>query len=575
MKVPIKKEMKKLEMFLVGTPRQFYVEQGETFCVRDGCNGCPYVGECEFEEAEVQKDPSPHARRGVGYEERSFLVLAFKPGVKVSDISEELIDPLYLKNGLVECEIYYFLMDQKDLFRVFKGQIRYFGTKEEFQITPYAEFFEVVGGYDPIHGIVSFDFSAIEPRVLTLASREPEYLKVFRGSLKEYARQIAIDSEVRPDSVFEVDGVLYCALRGELNKEGTCFKNRCEKCPVVGVCETIQPFYINVAGDWHAINAVAFFGDAFVKAEGKEWKEFRDKAKKGGLALTYGGSEYTLAKHFEIEVDAGLKIKEAFFRKLARLNAYMISCITKVMGSGSVVNLFGRLRDMSRYVTKEGKTRKQYNKEVGYAKRTCLNGPIQSSAAELLKIAMIRLDEYITEKELSPYQGRALPRIMTATYRDVKFHQIKSDHDEVVTVLRDDLRNEIIPPVFDVLQVKDVVDAFDVGFDLMLDVEYDKTRSWSAQEQYPVARILLLNNLNSGGSVQGQVAPNVFLVDIQHITPEILGRIAKAEGPEHEGFKMTVRQQDGLYLLNRSVSLEFIQALGIPYQLAVIEPVSS
>lgn len=196
-KIELLEGFNELEYFLVGNPKQFITYQGDTYCLRKTCEGCPYIESCEFEESEIQAGYLEHPRRGIAFENKSFLILILKEGLDFEkDVPKELWDCEYSNLSLDERNTHYILADQKSKFRVLKGHFRYYGTSEEFHDSKYSKYFTIFNKYDPTHYLMAMDLSAIEPRVSTIVSREPEWIKIFKGTPKVVSREIELKEEV-------------------------------------------------------------------------------------------------------------------------------------------------------------------------------------------------------------------------------------------------------------------------------------------------------------------------------------------------------------------------------------------
>lgn len=190
------KELKKLEPFLIGTPKQFITYQGDNYCVREECEGCPHIANCEFEIDKIQSSPVLHPRRGIAFENRSFLILLLKKDLDFEkDVPRKLWDSEYSNFALDERNVHYILANQRAVFRVLKGQFRYYGTKEEFAQSEYFKYFDIFNEYVPKHYVMAMDLSSIEPRVSTIASREPEWIKIFKGKPKVVAKEIKLEED--------------------------------------------------------------------------------------------------------------------------------------------------------------------------------------------------------------------------------------------------------------------------------------------------------------------------------------------------------------------------------------------
>jgi hypothetical protein len=192
-KIEILEDFKDLEIFLIGNPKQFIIYQGETYCIRKECDTCPHINNCEFEEELIQSNSIEHPRRGIAFEKKSFLVLRLKKGLDFKkDIPKELWDCEYSDLSLNENNIHYILVNTKSKFRVLKGHFRFYGNVSEFETSEYKLYFDIFTNYEPKHYVVAMDLSSIEPKVSTIVSREPEWLKIFQGTPKVVAKEIEI-----------------------------------------------------------------------------------------------------------------------------------------------------------------------------------------------------------------------------------------------------------------------------------------------------------------------------------------------------------------------------------------------
>lgn len=202
----INKDFKDLEDFLVGEPKQFLIEDGSVFCVReaeeeggDPCQDCPYNQECEFTESFTQLNLIPQSRRGIGFEEESFLILRFKDQYKsMEDVPEELWDTPFSNLAENEYNIHFilkktYLSNPDSKLWVIKGHYRYYGGLEEFENDPLSEYFQIFDQYIPQHKLVAFDYSAIEPRVTTILSQEPLWMDVFEADPQPVAYEVNLD----------------------------------------------------------------------------------------------------------------------------------------------------------------------------------------------------------------------------------------------------------------------------------------------------------------------------------------------------------------------------------------------
>jgi len=589
-----------LEPYLIGTPRQFYVDQGKVYCLRKSCEDCSIKDECEIDSEQIQVNPIPHPRRAIGYEESSFLILLFKDGCSHTDLPSELWDNPYSDKSMYEANLHFILTNPKSKLRVLKGQIRYYGSIEEFEDSPYSEYFDTFDEYSPQHKVVALDYAAVEPRMSTICSKEPLWIEIFKGTPKPVVKEVEfsdlildqticdesnnsqedIDAhrinltvtfkEQKPHYLEYVNGSYFCFLDGELDKEN--FDTQCDKCNLQDNCSVVRELFKNVAGDWHSLNAEGLYGSEFIDGDKYQKKSLRKISKVVGLALCYGGTAWTVSKNMNETVEEADRKIASFFAKLSTLRFYMNSTKRKVVETGFVANLFNRIRDMRKWAHSQDPDRKQRRSDRGYAQRTALNHPIQSTCAELLKIAMIRVDEYVVEQGLNPLSGVAIPRLFdvpSISYRDFKLGELNSVHDEVVYMVHDDQFDKQICEVYKIMQTKDVVDFFGCGFDLELDCEYDNFRSWTAREAYLGSKIFFINK----GSDLEALEPNTYLFNLDDLTPDLLDKInsyGDSNLSSASDFHLAVVDADSVFIHPNLFPPEFIQGLGLNFKLVNI-----
>ena len=514
--IPIREDCKDLEPFLIGEGEHhhFYINQNAVYCLRATCEGCSLQEDCEFVEDTLEANPLPHPRRGIGMEDTSFLVL-----VPTGDVDETLQfceDALGIPEARLawdEGNVHFFLQEPEPTggLYIFKGQFRFYGSREEFEVKPWAVMFDVVDSFEPSHRPLSMDFASIEPRVLTLICKEPNWVKAFKGQVKAIYREVEISGFCYPEYVEDIQGKTWCWLKDEIDKIN--YEDQCRECPIQNHCTVKQDYFKSVSTDWHGENTDGLYPGVFRKAEQegdkKTYKALRGIGKIVGLALTYGGSAYTVARNMGCSVeDAQVRIN-SFFQKLNVVQQYMDRVKRDVLKEGYVTNIFGRKRDMTRWTYPNLPSYakdKMVWKDRGFAQRTALNGPVQGSASEILKISQIYADEYIQEKGLSPFFGLSLPQkieLCDQFYKKIALAQISSVHDEAVFLSLDSERDNVIPALYNIMQLKKITDYYGLGVLFELDVEFDETRSWLSTQSLKTAKIYLLNRLQ--GNVQEEV----------------------------------------------------------------------
>ena len=119
--------------------------------------------------------------------------------------------------------------------------------------------------------------------------------------------------------------------------------------------------------------------------------EERRRAKAVNFGIVYGLSPFGLAKQLDIpQTDARMYI-EAYFERYAGVKKFMRKAVADARRDGHTRTLMGRLRPIHDLDSRNPNTR-------GFAERTAINSPIQGSAADLIKLAMIRIETKLREE---------------------------------------------------------------------------------------------------------------------------------------------------------------------------------
>jgi DNA polymerase-1 len=123
-------------------------------------------------------------------------------------------------------------------------------------------------------------------------------------------------------------------------------------------------------------------------------KEMRRKAKAVNFGIIYGQSKYGLSKALNISAKEAEDFINKYFETYPKVKEYMQNTIDFVHQNGFVETIFGRKRYFSANITSSN----HHIKEA--AERAAINQPLQGSAADLIKMAMITLYRRLTEMEL-------------------------------------------------------------------------------------------------------------------------------------------------------------------------------
>ena len=141
--------------------------------------------------------------------------------------------------------------------------------------------------------------------------------------------------------------------------------------------------------DIHANTASKVFGVPLEKVD----PDMRRKAKEVNFGIIYGMSAFGLSQNLNISRSEAAQIIEAYWKEFPSVRAYMDESIAKAKEQGYVETLLGRRRYL-RNINAANFTMR------GYDERNAINAPIQGSAADLIKVAMINIHNWMKKEKL-------------------------------------------------------------------------------------------------------------------------------------------------------------------------------
>lgn len=140
--------------------------------------------------------------------------------------------------------------------------------------------------------------------------------------------------------------------------------------------------------DIHSATASKIFGVPVSEVT----REMRSRAKTANFGIIYGISAFGLSERLNIGRKEAKELIDGYFNSYPGVKRYMDESISKARESGYVTTMFGRRRYLPDIHSKNQVVR-------GNAERNAINAPLQGSAADIIKIAMVRIADRI-EKEL-------------------------------------------------------------------------------------------------------------------------------------------------------------------------------
>jgi DNA polymerase I len=122
-------------------------------------------------------------------------------------------------------------------------------------------------------------------------------------------------------------------------------------------------------------------------------KDMRRQAKTANFGIIYGISSFGLAQRLNISRSEAAALIQAYFKEFSAIKAYMDAVIEKARAQGYVTTLLGRKRELRDINSKNAVLR-------GFAERNAINMPIQGTAAEMIKLAMIHIHGWMLQEQL-------------------------------------------------------------------------------------------------------------------------------------------------------------------------------
>ncbi|MBE6665587.1 MAG: DNA polymerase I [Ruminococcaceae bacterium] len=177
--------------------------------------------------------------------------------------------------------------------------------------------------------------------------------------------------------------------------------------------------------DIHTATAMKIFG---VTAENVTI-DLRKRAKAINFGIVYGMGEFSLASDLKISrIDAKNYI-DGYLGAYPKVSEYLKNIVSSAKQEGFVTTLFGRRR----YIPELSSSKKM---EVAFGERVAMNSPIQGTAADIIKLAMVNIDKKLKEKGFDA-------RLILQVHDELIIEAHKSCADEVRNLLKHEMENAV------------------------------------------------------------------------------------------------------------------------------------
>ena len=187
--------------------------------------------------------------------------------------------------------------------------------------------------------------------------------------------------------------------------------------------------------DIHAATAAKIFG----KSIGEVTAEERRRAKTANFGIIYGISPFGLAQRLDIPRSEAKALIDGYFASYPKVKEYMDRTVSEAHQSGCVSTIFSRRRYLDGIDSNNANTR-------ALAERNAINAPIQGSAADIMKIAMVGVAKAFKEHKLRS-------QLILQVHDEIVVDLVKSEREVVENIVRSQMEgaaNLAIPLVVDV-----------------------------------------------------------------------------------------------------------------------------
>ncbi|MFC5863781.1 DNA polymerase I [Acidicapsa dinghuensis] len=177
--------------------------------------------------------------------------------------------------------------------------------------------------------------------------------------------------------------------------------------------------------DIHTLTASEVFGISPDKMD----KHTRARAKAVNFGIVYGISAFGLAAQLSIPQGEAKLYIERYFARYAGVKSFIDRTIEETRKQGYVRTLFGRMRPIPDIESRNANQR-------GFAERTAINTPLQGTAADMIKLAMIAIDRKLAEHKLRT-------RMVLQVHDELLFEVPEDEEDAIVPIVKDSMENVV------------------------------------------------------------------------------------------------------------------------------------
>jgi DNA polymerase-1 len=177
--------------------------------------------------------------------------------------------------------------------------------------------------------------------------------------------------------------------------------------------------------DIHSATAAKVFGIDLKDVD----REMRGKAKAVNFGIIYGVSAFGLSQNLDIPRKEAAEIIETYFEKYPKLKEYMDSNVAFAKEHGYVETIMKRRRNLRDINSSNAIVR-------GHAERNAVNAPIQGSAADIIKIAMINIAKEFEEQQFKS-------KMLLQVHDELVFDVYKPELEKIKPIVKEKMENAV------------------------------------------------------------------------------------------------------------------------------------
>jgi len=177
--------------------------------------------------------------------------------------------------------------------------------------------------------------------------------------------------------------------------------------------------------DIHAATAAKIFGIPLEEVTSEQ----RRQAKSANFAISYGSSAFGLGQNLNISRKDAQFLIDGYFNTYPKVKEFMDKQIGIAREQGFVETMMGRRRYLPDINSNNATVR-------GFAERNAINAPIQGSAADIIKIAMIKINKEFSKRNLQS-------QMIMQVHDELNFDVLKSEVEIVTELVRSGMQNAI------------------------------------------------------------------------------------------------------------------------------------